>query len=30
MRLQKLHLIPCSVLDACSCCETLIKMRLAK
>jgi hypothetical protein len=30
MRLQKLHLIPCSVLDACSCHETLIKMRLAK
>ncbi len=30
MRLQKLHLIPCSVLDACSCRETLIKMRLAK
>jgi hypothetical protein len=29
MRLQKLHLIPCSVLDACSCGETLIKTRLA-
>jgi hypothetical protein len=30
MSLQKLYLIPCSVLDACSCRETLIKMRLAK
>ncbi len=30
VRLQKVRLIPCSVLDACSCCETLIKMRLAK
>ncbi len=29
VRLQKLHLIPCSVLDACSCREILIKMILA-
>jgi hypothetical protein len=30
MSLQKLHLIPCSVLDAYSCRETLIQMRLTK